>query len=179
MTERHRKGWHKMKDGDAPTMTAEAVKEELQFLNKESVHILVRRGPEHGGLPGYIPSSNGRGWIRKTSSGHSGVQVMFFPEDVQYWNSLHPIKGRPEGRRVEYTDTQKEQVLEAAESLKASDGSVKRTHVLRKLTQRFGISKWNTRTYKIIKQVLDDEGYALPPQMPRDTSLRRRSYKVG
>lgn len=211
----------KRSNRSSPTMTAKAVAKQLGFTNVESVHILARRGPEHGGLPGYISNEEGTGWERKIVpmltkeqkqerrdflaslskeeyqalkkrlknmsskeratlspveqllyDTHSGVQLFFYPEDIQAWKTAHPFIEK-ERERVPYQQGEFEYVIREAEQMKNADGSVTRTRLFNHLAEMQGVKLWNTRTYAKLKQILDDAGYPLPPQMPKDTSLRR------
>ncbi len=195
---------------NAPTMTARAVAKMLQFSSVESVHILARRGPERDGLPSYVPAPNGIGWTRKffipkeeRGAGYkrlSGVQLMFYPEDIQDWKDRHPFMERDQAP-IPYTEDERLIVLlEAALIRDPATGTVNRTLLMHNLAyergtgnhkkklaglprtdEGYGPSLWNARTYKKIKQILDDAGIPLPPQMPRDTTLRRplRSYRAS
>lgn len=192
----------------APSMTAKAVAHALGFSSVESVHILARRGPERDGLPAYVPTASGIGWTRKIfipkeerEAGYkrlSGVQLMFHADDVEAWRLAHPFVER-DGAPVPYTAEERAIVLAEAELIKdPENGTVNRTLLMHNLAYErgtgnpkkklpgiprmefgFGPSAWNARTYKKIKQILDDAGIQLPPQMPRDTTLRRPLRKYA
>lgn len=187
---------------EAPTMNARAVARRLQFSGVESVHILVRETDPNKRLQGYIlDPETGEGWIAKQGSGHSGVEVMFYADDVERWAQAHPIVHRKR-EAVHYSPEEARIVLEVAEQIKKPlpDGSgfyVNRTGLNRilawkegtynKQTKRgeprnepgYGPNVWNARAYKKIRQILNDYDYKLPPQMPRDTSVRRKYERGG
>lgn len=166
--------WQEPKKRDGgPSMTAKAVAAALGFTSVESVHLLVRRGPDKGGLAGYIPNADGVGWTRKRGSGNSGVEVMFYPEDIAQWERDHPILEKNKAP-VFYTPEEKEIVLSMASKLESEAGHVVRTELMKRLATQYGSKTWNTRSYKKIKAILDDAGISLPPQMPRDTTPRRK-----
>jgi hypothetical protein len=206
----------KRRPSEGPTLTARAVADLLGFTSTESIQILVRRGPENDGLPGYIPASSGTGWIRKNLphltdeemrerrqllsslakeeiarlrregdnrikkilyETHSGTQIMFYRDDVEEWAKKHPVLAEQRAK-VEYSQDEHDLVMSEYDKLKNPDGSVYRSKLYNHLQRKYGIHTWNTRTYRKLKQILDDEGIKLPPEMKHSTSARRRYRAV-
>lgn len=184
------KQWKEPKRRGGPSMSTRAVVRELGYSTVESVHILVRRGPENDGLAGYIPAPDGNGWQRKQvptpeeraamkAAGTpyipaSGVEVMFYREDVEAWKKAHPVRLRSDYSDVVYTDEQKALVLAEAEKLKSEEGHVTRTRLLERL---YKIDKsWNDRKYRVLRKILEDNGIDRPPRRV-DTNQNRRSSR--
>jgi hypothetical protein len=185
--------WKEPKRNGGPDMTPAAVAKELGFANVERIHQLAEDGPEKDGLAAYY--NPGTGWSRKYGRGreYTGYRVFFYREDVLDWKERHPFQDFT--RKIHYTPEQKAIVLKEAEAVKYPNGSVNRSRVIENLAYvpgtydknskkgiprkdpGYGPRLWNTRTYKIVKAVLDDEGYALPPEQPNDT-MRRRVFNI-
>ncbi|SRR5579885_1445702 len=166
--------WKEPKRKGSPSMTAEAVRRQLGYRSLESIHNLVKLGPEHDGLAGYIPADDGIGWQRVTQE-HGGVQTFFYPEDVEEWDRKHPIIEK-DNEPVSYSDLEKRVVLEEAEKIKRPDGSVYRKELRERLAKLS--TGWGTSTrYRMIKQILDDAGIPVPPKTPK--TEHRRKYRMS
>lgn len=181
--------WKEPKRHGGPTLTARGVADILGYTDVEMVHQLVEKGPEKDGLPGYIPV--GKAWRRKFGRGKSNTLVMFYEGDVRDWAERHPIKEQ-EKEPVAYTADQERIVLAEAAKIRYPDGSVNRAELARRLAYvpgtynpalkrgepriepGYGPSLWNARTYKVIKQILDDHQIGLSPAQRKNTSLRRQ-----
>lgn len=184
------KEWKEPKRKGGPTMSTRAVVQELGYSTVESVHVLVRRGPEKDGLPGYIPNPDGRGWQLKrvptreeraamAEAGQpydtkSGVEVMFYEEDVKAWKAAHPVRLRA-AQDVTYTDEQRDIVLAEAKKLEAEEGFVTRTRLLTRLAE---IDRgWNDRKYRVMKKILEDNHIDRPPRRVDTTATRRATSR--
>jgi hypothetical protein len=112
-----------------PTLTVRGAMQRLGFSSEKSIYIYTRRGPERGGLPGYIPSDDGQSWIRR-SGPSNGKDIMFYEQDVKAWAETHPDSNAstPKHERVNYTDAERDFVLDMAK-LAASPAGVYRTHL--------------------------------------------------
>lgn len=175
-----------------PDMTAAQVATELGFAAVERVHQLAEDGPEKDGLAAYI--NPGSGWQRKYGRGHQRIPVFFYRDDVLKWKEQHPFYVKQleaKQKLIKYTPEQQAIVLQEAEKLKAEEGTIVRDHLLKRLAyvpgtydkrkrtgtprteEGYGPRLWNTRTYPVMKKILDDAGVPIS----RNT-MKRRVFSI-
>ena len=167
------------RDGRGPSLTTEAVAKRLQTTSQR-IKDLTIIGPEKDGLPGYI--NLGEAWERKIGKGHGGIQIFYYPEDIQAWDKKHPIREEKNRLSTSYTDEEKATVLAEAEKIKNERGQVSRSKLFLRLRyepesiekrrggipaskrpkaiprtdEGYGPLFWNEKTWGRMKQILDD-----------------------
>lgn len=123
----------------------------------------IRKKVYRGTLPGYA-ILRGQGLIKKQPGKHyQGIDTLFYREDLEEYAENAPLVEKRE-EPVPYTEDQKRLVLAEAEKIKEPDGSVNRARL------QIEILKWNSYKYKVMAQILNDEG--IPPLVNRGPTRR-------
>ena len=90
------------------------------------------------------------------------------------YNLLSAILDDAKIAYIPYTQEQYDTVVATAEKFRNEKGYVIRSRVYKFLQETEGVSRWNTRTYRIIQRILNDAGFPITPQMKHASSMRRK-----